>query len=73
MTCRYIFQRAKKVALVGASGGGKSTLIQLLIGVYRQNAGSIRFNDELTEDIGFEVIRDKIAWYYSNLYYLTTP
>ncbi|ELB2120766.1 ABC transporter ATP-binding protein [Vibrio parahaemolyticus] len=51
----------KKVALVGASGGGKSTLIQLLIGVYRQNAGSIRFNDELTEDIGFEVVRDKIA------------
>lgn len=51
----------KKVALVGASGGGKSTLIQLLIGVYRQNAGSIRFNDELIEDIGFEVIRDKIA------------
>ncbi|HCM1081519.1 TPA: ABC transporter ATP-binding protein [Vibrio parahaemolyticus] len=51
----------KKVALVGASGGGKSTLIQLLIGVYRQNAGSIRFNDELTEDIGFEEIRDKIA------------
>ncbi|HCM1474465.1 TPA: ABC transporter ATP-binding protein [Vibrio parahaemolyticus] len=51
----------KKVALVGASGGGKSTLIQLLIGVYRQNTGSIRFNDELTEDIGFEVIRDKIA------------
>ncbi|MCS0182971.1 ABC transporter ATP-binding protein/permease [Vibrio alginolyticus] len=51
----------KKVALVGASGGGKSTLIQLLIGVYRQNSGSIRFNDESTEDIGFEVIRDKIA------------
>lgn len=51
----------KKVALVGASGGGKSTLIQLLIGVYRQNAGSIRFNDELTDDISFEVIRDKIA------------
>ncbi|MHA7586426.1 ABC transporter ATP-binding protein [Vibrio harveyi] len=51
----------KKVALVGASGGGKSTLIQLLIGVYRQNSGSIRFNDELTEDISFEVVRDKIA------------
>ncbi|MCA0937297.1 ABC transporter ATP-binding protein/permease [Vibrio alginolyticus] len=51
----------KKVALVGASGGGKSTLIQLLIGVYRQNSGNIRFNDELTEDISFDVIRDKIA------------
>ncbi|CAE6962071.1 ATPase and permease components [Vibrio sp. B1REV9] len=51
----------KKVALVGASGGGKSTLIQLLIGVYRQNSGTIRFNDEPTEDISFDVIRDKIA------------
>ncbi|CAH1550593.1 MULTISPECIES: ABC transporter ATP-binding protein [Vibrio] len=51
----------KKVALVGASGGGKSTLIQLLIGVYRQNSGNIRFNDELSEDISFDVIRNKIA------------
>ncbi|MBR9875248.1 ABC transporter ATP-binding protein/permease [Vibrio sp. J1-1] len=51
----------KKVALVGASGGGKSTLIQLLIGVYHQNSGQIRYNDELTDEIGFEVIRDKIA------------
>ncbi|MDF2152133.1 ABC transporter ATP-binding protein [Vibrio sp. CAU 1672] len=51
----------RKVALVGASGGGKSTLIQLLIGVYRQDSGSIRYNDELSEDISFDVIRDKIA------------
>ncbi|CAK4067896.1 ABC transporter ATP-binding protein [Vibrio sp. 16] len=51
----------KKVALVGASGGGKSTLIQLLIGVYRANSGTIRFNDETVEDISFEVIRDQIA------------
>ncbi|MCA2018671.1 ABC transporter ATP-binding protein/permease [Vibrio tritonius] len=51
----------QKVALVGASGGGKSTLIQLLIGVYRQNSGTIRYNGETTEDISFDVIRDKIA------------
>lgn len=51
----------KKVALVGASGGGKSTLIQLLIGVYRQNSGEIRYNGETCDDISFDVIRDQIA------------
>ncbi len=51
----------KKVALVGASGGGKSTLIQLLIGVYKPNSGSILFNGHDTQDIGFEIIRNEIA------------
>ncbi|ELE2166537.1 ABC transporter ATP-binding protein [Vibrio fluvialis] len=51
----------KKVALVGASGGGKSTLIQLLIGVYRTNSGEIRYNGETCDDISFDVIRSQIA------------
>ncbi len=51
----------KKVALVGSSGGGKSTLIQLLLGVYQQQSGEIRFNSELSEDIGFDIIRDNIS------------
>lgn len=51
----------KKVALVGASGGGKSTLIQLLIGVYHQDSGVIRFNGETTDDISFDTIRNQIA------------
>lgn len=51
----------KKVALVGASGGGKSTLIQLLIGVYRADSGHIKYNGETTDDISFDVIRNQIA------------
>ena len=51
----------KKVALVGASGGGKSTLIQLLLGVYHQDSGIIRFNGKTTEEIGFDTIRKNIA------------
>ncbi|EGU38491.1 ABC transporter ATP-binding protein [Vibrio splendidus] len=51
----------KKVALVGASGGGKSTLIQLLIGVYQADSGCIRYNGETTDDISFDIIRNQIA------------
>ncbi|MCG7490089.1 ABC transporter ATP-binding protein/permease [Vibrio sp. Of14-4] len=51
----------KKVALVGTSGGGKSTLIQLLLGVYHQDSGIIRFNGKTTEEIGFDTIRKNIA------------
>ena len=56
-----IIPAGKKVALVGASGGGKSTLIQLLIGVYRANSGEIRYNGETCDDISFDVIRSQIA------------
>lgn len=51
----------KKVALVGASGGGKSTLIQLLIGVYQADSGYIRYNGETTDNISFDIIRNQIA------------
>ncbi|MGO1297643.1 MAG: ABC transporter ATP-binding protein, partial [Vibrio sp.] len=51
----------KTVALVGASGGGKSTLIQLLIGVYQPTQGTIRYNGETANDISFDVIREEIA------------
>ena len=51
----------KKIALVGASGGGKSTLIQLLLGVYKAKSGDILFNGEKSEDIGFDLIRDNIS------------
>ncbi|CAM3634724.1 ABC transporter ATP-binding protein [Vibrio aquimaris] len=51
----------KKVALVGTSGGGKSTLIQLLLGVYHQDSGIIKYNGKTTEEIGFDTIRKNIA------------
>lgn len=51
----------EKVALVGASGGGKSTLIQLLQGLYQPNSGQILFNGHDTRDVGFEKIRNQIS------------
>ena len=51
----------EKVALVGASGGGKSTLIQLLLGLYQPTNGEILFNGHSTKEIGFENIRNQIS------------
>jgi ATP-binding cassette subfamily C protein len=51
----------EKVALVGASGGGKSTLVQLLLGLYTPQAGSIRFGGASLEEIGLERVREHVA------------
>jgi len=51
----------ERVALVGASGGGKSTLVQVLLGLYRPTAGEIRFDDVPVERIGLDVVRDHVA------------
>lgn len=51
----------EKVALVGASGGGKSTLIQLLLGLYQPSDGDILYNGHNTKEIGFENIRNQIS------------
>jgi ATP-binding cassette subfamily C protein len=51
----------EKVALVGASGGGKSTLIQTIIGLYSPSAGSISFNNVPIERIGLEIVRENVV------------
>ncbi|WP_434701038.1 ABC transporter ATP-binding protein [Pseudomonas sp. D1-36] len=51
----------EKVAIVGASGGGKSTLVQLLLGLYTPQAGSIRFGGASQQEIGLETIRENVA------------
>jgi len=51
----------ERVALVGASGGGKSTLVQVLLGLYPPDEGEIRFNGVLVENIGLDVVRDHVA------------
>ena len=51
----------EKVALVGASGGGKSTLIQTLIGLYLPSEGRIFFDGVPIERIGLEVVRENVV------------
>ncbi|HWV11517.1 MAG TPA: ABC transporter ATP-binding protein [Pseudomonas sp.] len=51
----------EKVAIVGASGGGKSTLVQLLLGLYTPQAGSIRFGGSGLDEVGLETVRENVA------------
>jgi len=54
-------EAGQKIALVGASGGGKSTLVQVLLGLYTPQSGQIRFNGVPVERIGLSVVRDNVA------------
>lgn len=51
----------EKVALVGASGGGKSTLVQVILGLYAPQQGAVLFDGEPSQRIGLDVVRRNVA------------
>ena len=51
----------EKVALVGASGGGKSTLVQIILGLYPAVSGEIYFDGVNVSEIGLDVVRENVA------------
>ncbi|KAK5109038.1 hypothetical protein LTR62_007586 [Meristemomyces frigidus] len=57
---RFTIEPAKFTALVGASGGGKSTLVALLGGTYPY-AGSITIGDHELRDLDTTSLRSQIA------------
>jgi len=51
----------EKVALVGASGGGKTTLVQVILGLYPPESGQVLFDGVPVSEIGMDVVRDNVA------------
>ncbi len=49
------------MALVGASGGGKTTLVQIILGLYPPKSGRICFDGVPVEEIGMDVVRDHVS------------
>lgn len=52
----FEIKEGQKIAIVGLSGGGKSTLFKLLLGLYQPDQGSIEINGMDIKDIGIRVI-----------------
>src|ERR1051326_2901692 len=49
------------IAFVGPSGSGKTTLVKLLVGLYRPQAGDIRYDGFSIEDVDLNQLRERIG------------
>lgn len=60
--------RGKTVAVVGASGGGKSTLLRLLCGFYRPQSGKILIEGIGMDDWNLEALRTRFSYVSQHAY-----
>ena len=54
-------EAGKKIALVGSTGSGKTTIVNLLMRFYDIDSGSITVDGENIKDISCDVLRDSIG------------
>lgn len=64
--------KGKTVALVGESGGGKSTVIKLLLGFYQLNSGTIGVLGKPLSGYSLAELRRNIAYVPQDAYLFTT-
>ncbi len=67
-----IIDKGKTAALVGESGGGKSTIVKLLLGFYQLNSGIIGVLGKSLSDYTLEELRENIAYVPQDAYLFTT-
>lgn len=53
--------KGQKIALIGASGSGKTTIAQILVGFYPVHTGEILYGGVPIEQIGLPVVRENVA------------
>lgn len=60
--------QGKTMAVVGASGGGKSTLLRLLCGFYRPQQGEILVEGVSLGDLNLEALRSRLSYVSQHAY-----
>jgi ATP-binding cassette, subfamily B, bacterial MsbA len=58
----------KTTALVGPSGGGKSTILNLLLRFYEANSGTITIDEQNIADVSRQSLRHAIAYVGQNVF-----
>ncbi|MBA4249338.1 MAG: hypothetical protein C0432_01275 [Candidatus Puniceispirillum sp.] len=58
----FILQPGEKMAIVGPSGAGKTTLFSLLMRFYEPHRGDIYLNGISYQDMTIKSVRDKFGW-----------
>ncbi|PWW07317.1 ABC-type multidrug transport system fused ATPase/permease subunit [Paenibacillus cellulosilyticus] len=64
----FTVKKGQVVALVGPSGGGKSTILKLLLGFYPLGQGEIRIEGKRFTDYTLSELRDKMAYVSQDAY-----
>jgi ATP-binding cassette subfamily B protein len=54
-------RRGETIAFVGPSGAGKTTLVKLLVGLYRPEHGRILYNGVPHDQVDLETVRERIG------------
>jgi ATP-binding cassette subfamily B protein/ATP-binding cassette subfamily C protein len=60
--------KGEKVAITGESGGGKSTLVDVLIGIHRPDSGAILIDDTPLDANNIRAWRSKIGYIPQDIY-----
>lgn len=62
------FSKGQMLALVGTSGGGKSSIVNLLMHFYKKQKGQILFNGLDIDEISLKSLHDRIGLVTQNIY-----
>ena len=64
----FSINKGEKIALVGQTGAGKTTIINLILGFYKIDSGNILFDGKNMDDISLESIRKNVSFIQQNPY-----
>jgi subfamily B ATP-binding cassette protein MsbA len=64
----FSVNRGQKIALIGNSGGGKSSILNLILRFYERSSGDIWLNGKNIENISFQSLRNEISFVSQKVY-----